>query len=161
MVTNLVASTSDAVKPSTRQLKAVADGVVSVGEYERGVSATITCLVDEGMSVQGPHPGGPDNLELRYTFGFADGTGSLDEAVTVHVRCYQAHLVLIDDLYVAQLYGPTTLQELADCFRATLAGDVAGLSDTELIEMGMSDLAALDVADCLPHETILAGQGGS
>ncbi len=86
-VAAVVASTSP------EQREPLADRVITFAEYEKATLATIQCLRDAGLTVEGPYPrNGTDSRYLDFTFGMVSYTGETlsphnDKAVSTADRC--------------------------------------------------------------------------
>lgn len=141
-------------EPSPDQVQTVSDGRVSYEEYSRAVEKTLDCLEGSGLEVDGPHPGGARNRELRYSYWFPEPGRTLEETGKTHDACYERHLGLIDSAYVTQLYGSGNQQELAECLRTLLDEDVSALQDSEVIENALRYADSQAVAKCIPTAKI-------
>jgi hypothetical protein len=86
-----------AANTSPSQREPLADGVITFAGYEKATLATVQCLRDAGMSVEGPHPrNGTDSRYLDFTFGMVSDTGESlspqnDKAVSTADRCETTH----------------------------------------------------------------------
>lgn len=83
------------------QAAILADGVVTFDEYERAVLATMTCMEDRGLDVEGPH-----RSERRCVpfvdFAFGGAEADLAEADAIQEACALDHVSAVADTYAYQ-----------------------------------------------------------
>lgn len=125
---------------SSFQAEILEDSVVEFAEYEQSVLATLACLVDEGLEVQGPELD-PDGYTYNYLYRGVDGEGNLLPDSTVNARfngCYAKYGELVDSVWVAQ--NSTSVgdapQDVKDAFIGCLAGEGVTVSpDAHITEI--------------------------
>jgi hypothetical protein len=94
---------------SAFQREILTDGHVDYAEYERSVLATVQCLRDGGLFVEGPHPRdrGDDGEFLDFSYGLEETPGQSHEDVDrmindVSKRCEREYRTDVDRVWAHQ-----------------------------------------------------------
>ncbi len=112
----------DARAATAEQQEVLTDEKISYAEYEQAVLATIECLEDEGLVVDGPHEDLVNPGQLVFGYGGTETAEQLDGLDPIYNRCYRQHLSVIDAAYAFQ-NRPTEEEEqerdfaIASCMR--------------------------------------------
>jgi len=96
------------------QQEVFADEKISYAEYEQAVLATIECLQNEGLVVDGPHEDLANPGQLVFGYGGTETAEQLDGLDTIYNRCYREHLSVIDTAYAFQIRPSEEEEEARD-----------------------------------------------
>jgi len=146
--------------------RARVNGGVSYEDYAEAVDATVACIRDAGVAVDGPRPGAHFSGLPLLGYGYASDASNGD---VIAADCYRDNLFVIDVLYQSSPLADVTQTEYVDRWRPALTACLEAhhvLVDETLDGLGVEQLSqetreASDGAVDCEKETGMLAAGAS